>query len=101
LSPEKTAKIAKLFKVAETYQRIGRLVSPAGSNAFDAYKIVLNLDPQNERALSGLVTIETLLIQKLMQFKESGDVEQASLVATAGQEVFPNSTAFSDYLRNL
>ena len=101
LSPEKTAKIAKLFKVAETYQRIGRLVSPAGSNAFDAYKIVLSLDAENKQAIEGLATIENLMIEKIMQLKESGDIEQARLVATAGQEVFSDSTVFSAYLDSM
>ena len=36
LSPESTEKIAKLFKVAASHKKIGRLVSPSGSNAYDA-----------------------------------------------------------------
>mgnify|MGYP003633514956 CR=1 FL=1 len=101
LSPEKSAKIEKLFKVAETYKRIGRLVSPAGSNAFDAYKIILSIDPQNQKALTGLVLTRDAMIEKVKEFRDSGDIGQAIAVAKAGQEVFPNSTVFSDLLNNI
>ena len=101
LTPEKSAKIEKLFKVAETYKRIGRLVSPAGSNAFDAYKIILSIDPQNEKALAGLELTRDAMIVKAELFQESGEIGQAIAVVKAGQEVFPNSTVFSDMLKNL
>jgi len=100
LSPEKTAKIAKLFKVAETYQRIGRLVSPSGSNAYDAYKIVLTLDPSNQKALTGLESIKALLIENMMEASSSGDSEYAISVAKAGQEVYPGTPAFSELIKN-
>lgn len=101
LSPEKAAKIAKLFKVAETYQRIGRLVSPAGSNAFDAYKIILSIDPGNTRAGSGLISVQEALIGKAKQFLAAGDTEQAVLAVQAGQEVFPDEIAFVNLLKQI
>tara|TARA_R110001592_G_scaffold49482_4_gene154284 strand:+ start:5417 stop:6766 length:1350 start_codon:yes stop_codon:yes gene_type:complete len=101
LSPEKSAKIEKLFKVAETYKRIGRFVSPAGSNAFDAYKIILSIDPQNEKALAGLELTRDAMIEKIIQFRDAGDIGQAIAMTKAGQEVFPNSTVFSDMLKNI
>jgi len=101
LSPEKAAKVAKLFKVAETYKRIGRLVSPAGSNAFDAYKIVLSIDPENEKALMGLDSVKRALVSQAEEFVQSGEVAQAVLVARAGEEVFPDSVIFTDILNEL
>lgn len=101
LSPEKSAKIEKLFKVAETYKRIGRLVSPAGSNAFDAYKIILSIDPQNQKALVGLELTRDAMVEKIKQLQDTGEVGQAIAMAKAGQEVFPNSTVFFDMLKNI
>jgi len=101
LSPKKAAKVAKLFKVAETYKRIGRLVSPAGSNAFDAYKIVLSIDPENEKALEGLDSVKRALVSQAEKFVQSGEVAQAVLVARAGEEVFPGSVIFTDILNEL
>tara|TARA_R110001599_G_scaffold185680_1_gene379922 strand:+ start:5725 stop:7092 length:1368 start_codon:yes stop_codon:yes gene_type:complete len=99
LSPEKTAKIEKLYKVAETYKRIGRFVSPAGSNAFDAYKIILSIDPQNQKALAGLELTRDAMVEKIDELRDDGEVGQAIAMARAGQEVFPNSTVFSDILK--
>jgi serine/threonine protein kinase len=101
LSPAKSAKIEKLLKVAETYKRIGRLVSPAGSNAFDAYKIILSIDPQNQKALVGLELTRDAMIEKAKEFRDTGEIGQAIAVAKAGQEVFPNSTVFTDMLKNV
>ena len=95
LSPEKSAKLAKLFKVAETYKRIGRLVSPAGSNAFDAYQIILSIDPVNKTALAGISEIEQTLLEKARLLIDSGDNEQAVLIAKAGQALFPDSIEFT------
>jgi len=101
LTPEKSAKLAKLFKVAETYKRIGRLASPSGSNAFDAYKIVLSIDPNNKEALAGIREIEATLLEKARASIESGDTEQAVSLARTGQEIFPDSPGFNDILNRI
>jgi len=98
LSPEKSAKLAKLFKVAETYKRIGRLVSPAGSNAYDAYQIMLSIDPANKKARTGISDIHRSLLEKARLSIDSGDSEQAMMIARAGQEIFPESPEFIDLL---
>ncbi len=101
LSTEKSAKIAKLFKVAETYKRIGRLVSPPGSNAYDAYKIVLSIDPDNNDALQGVVDVEIALVDKANQYVETGDHDRALLTAKAGLEVFPDARIFSELVETI
>ena len=101
LTPEKTAKVAKLFKVAEAYKRIGRLVAPAGSNAFDAYHIILSIDPSNTEALAGIAEIEQMMISNAQASLEEGDHESALTIAKAGQEIFPESAQFSGLVRTL
>ena len=101
LTPEKSAKVEKLFKVAETYMRIGRLVSPAGSNAYDAYKIILSIDPENQKAISGLALTRDAMIEKAQKLQDTGELGQAIAVARAGQEVFPNASVFSDMLKSI
>lgn len=96
LSPEKSAKIAKLFKVAETYKRIGRLVAPAGSNAFDAYKIILSIDPSNASAANGIAEIEGKLILKAKESLKAGDQEKTLAILDMGQELFPDSLRFDE-----
>lgn len=101
LSPEKSAKLAKLFKVAETYKRIGRLVAPAGSNAFDAYNIILSIDPSNTEALAGIAEIKQLLLANARASLEEGDMTQALTIARAGQELFPDSDQFGGIIRSI
>ncbi|MFV1873526.1 MAG: serine/threonine protein kinase [Oleiphilus sp.] len=96
LSPEKSAKIAKLFKVADTYKRIGRLVAPAGSNAFDAYNIILSIDPSNVDALKGISEIESKLIENAKESLEDGDPEKTRAILAMGQELFPDSRQFDE-----
>ena len=98
LSPEKSAKITKLFKVAETYRKIGRLVSPSGSNAYDAYKIILSIDPSNVNALQGIKAVEQALVESVNNHVESGDNDRALLMAKAGREVFPDALTFSELI---
>lgn len=58
LSPADQAKVDRLLGVAEAHAAIGRLIEPPGSNAYDAYKLVLQIDPDNARAKAGLRRIE-------------------------------------------
>ena len=101
LSPEKSAKLTKLFKVAETYKRIGRLVAPAGSNAFDAYKIILSIDPSNNEALAGIKEIQEMLISKAQASLAEGDAAQALSIARAGQELYPETEQFTGIIRSI
>lgn len=94
LSPEKSAKLAKLFKVAETYKRIGRLVTPSGSNAYDAYQIALSIDPGNQDALNGIADVRRAMIDSVQASIDAGEDEQAMLTIQAGMEVFPEAQAF-------
>ncbi len=59
LSPAVQARIDRLLEVAEAHAAIGRFTDPPGSNAYDAYKLVLQIDPHNERAKAGIETIES------------------------------------------
>ena len=63
LSPSTQAKVDRLLEVAEAHAAIGRLTEPPGSNAYDAYKLVLQIDPGNARAKVGIQTIERELNQ--------------------------------------
>lgn len=58
LSPSVKARIERLLEVAEAHAAIGRFTDPPGSNAYDAYNLVLQIDPDNERAKAGIQTIE-------------------------------------------
>jgi len=51
-------RIKRLLQVAAAHKAIGRLKEPPGANAYDAYKMVLNIDPDNAEARQGMQEIE-------------------------------------------
>lgn len=60
LSAKDSAKIDRLLSAAEAHTAIGRMVDPPGSNAYEAYLMVLDIDPANSRAVRGIAAIEKL-----------------------------------------
>jgi hypothetical protein len=51
-------KVARLLEVAEAHAAVGRLWEPPGSNAYEAYKLVLQYDPGNEPAARAVQQLE-------------------------------------------
>jgi serine/threonine-protein kinase PpkA len=65
LSPTaRAAKIRRLLAVAAAHIAVGRLAEPPGSNAADAYRLVLEIDPDNAQARQGLARVEQLLAER-------------------------------------
>jgi serine/threonine-protein kinase PpkA len=60
VDPAMQAKIENLLEVAEVHRSIGRLKDPPGSNAYEAYQMVLEIDPENPRALEGISQVERM-----------------------------------------
>ena len=58
IDPAVNARIANLLEIADLHFAVGRLKEPPGSNAFEAYQMVLELQPGNPQALDGLRRIE-------------------------------------------
>jgi len=89
LTPEQDDKISRLLEAAEVHLMVGYITEPPGSNAYDAYRQVLSINPQDPRARAGLVSIadhyETLAMESL----EAGNPEKARTQITAGLEVQP------------
>ncbi len=54
IDPKLEKKISLLLEVAEAHFAVGRLTAPPGSNAYEAYEMVLEIDPGNQKALEGL-----------------------------------------------
>jgi serine/threonine protein kinase len=64
LDPALQEKVDRLLQVAEVHMEVGRLTEPQGSNAYEAYKLVLDIDPDNRQAEEGLHRIEQRLKQQ-------------------------------------
>jgi serine/threonine protein kinase len=58
LGPAERDRIAHLLEVAEAHAAVGRLTDPPGANAYEAYQLILEINPNNVEATRGLHDIE-------------------------------------------
>jgi serine/threonine protein kinase len=89
LSAEQHEKIGRLLEVAEVHHMVGRITEPPGSNAYEAYRQVIEINPHNADAKAGLSRIadhyEMLAAEKL----NAGELEDARALIEAGLKVQP------------
>ena len=60
LSPEQQRKVEHLLSIARAHIAMGRLQEPPGSNAYEAYELVLEIEPDNQEANENRAEIERL-----------------------------------------
>ena len=59
LTEEQKATVERLLSVAQAHMAIGRYLEPPGSNAKETFEMILQLDPSNAIARSGMEKIRT------------------------------------------
>ena len=89
LTTEQRDKISRLLEAAEVHLMVGYLTEPPGSNAYDAYKHILEINPYDPRAKAGLVKIADHYEKLAMESLEAGDREKARSLTMEGLEVQP------------
>lgn len=84
-------KIKLLLQVAQAHELSGRLVTPSGSSAFDAFELVLNIDHHNADALAGLDRLQSRVEDRVDNLLGQGKKDDALAEAKAGIAAFPHS----------
>ena len=95
------AEIEALLENAKRDSEASRLSSPVGNNAYDKYRQVLDLDPSNEKAITG---IEMILDTHFLMFKETLEQQQLDEAAEYLEQIQfirPDSTRLADAKHNL
>ncbi|ARU55690.1 serine/threonine protein kinase [Oleiphilus messinensis] len=90
-------KIDRLIKVAGAHMSVGRLISPSGSNALEAYKIVLSMDPYNEKALAGIEDVKDFIVREVEVYIAENSLNKAEDTLLAAKAVFPADPAWSRF----
>jgi len=93
---KRQAEITEALRVAADYQEKGMLVEPPDTNAYSAFKKVLDLDPQNRLANQGLEAILSSLLDKAEQSLANGDLAQAGDQTQNIDTLFPNNRRVAD-----
>lgn len=87
---------AQQLAAAQRHVDEGRLVAPAGNNAAEAYRTLLEADPASEAALAGLVQVETRLIDQAIAVADEGDHAEADRLLAQAAELVAGSTRAQD-----
>jgi len=82
-------KVQRLLKVAGAHAKVGRLLSPVGSNAYEAYQLVLSIESQNQQAIKGLAAVKTAYLEKIGQLINEGRFTDAKIHIGTAREFFP------------
>ena len=90
LSPEVQAKIKRLLAVAKAHFLAGRLVSPQGANAYEAYQLVLQEDPNNAEALQGVSDVKNRFFKRARLLAIQGDIGDVKKHLELAEKLFPN-----------
>jgi len=89
LLPADQQKITDLLEIAEAHMSIQRLTAPPGSNAYAAYREVLQVHPDNSAARAGLKRIADRYLLMAKERLESGDTAGTWQMLEAGLAVEP------------
>ncbi len=90
LSKELQAKTERLMAVANAHYKVGRLVSPQGSNAFEDYQLVLQADPQHQGALEGIAKVKNRFFKRAQVLALEGRTEDVKKHLELAEALFPN-----------
>jgi len=84
MTQEQQKNVDGMLEVAEVHMMVGRLISPAGGNALDEYRKVLELNPNNRDAIAGLKLLLNSLAAQAENAFSAGDYFQVSELVAVG-----------------
>jgi len=70
--------VTGMLELADVHMMVGRLIAPAGGNALDEYRKILNLNPNNRDAIAGLTRLLSMLAQQAEALIAEGDHQQGA-----------------------
>lgn len=89
IEPEEAEKAKRLLRVAKAHLLVGRLVSPQGSNAHDAYQLVLGIDPNSQDAKDGLALVSNKLFERTKALMAEGNDDETRRHLELALHLFP------------
>ncbi|MEM9532247.1 MAG: protein kinase [Pseudomonadota bacterium] len=87
--------IQESLQEAERLARAGSLLSDGPSNARSAYQRVLELDPDNVRALAAIDDLPDQVFSRIRQLRRSNDLIGAGQLASLAVTNFPDDARFA------
>jgi len=88
-------KIWRLLSLADTYLGMDRLLLPRGSNAFDTYKAVLSIEPDNNRALAGVDKVKKQVVDRIQADIDKQNIGLAKEMLGVAKQTFPHDASWA------
>ena len=88
-------KIGRLLNIAETYISVERLIAPRGTNALEAYRAVLSIEPKNPEALKGVSEIKEMVVWQIEDDISQENIGFAKKTLFLAKATFPNDSSWS------
>ncbi|MET0065436.1 MAG: protein kinase [Candidatus Thiodiazotropha sp.] len=88
--------IELLLSTAKSQIKENRWSLPKGDNAMDTYLEVLDIDPSNEQAKTGLKQVEYIFASRIKHKIGNADYTDAESILTRSLKLFPDSNLISD-----
>ncbi len=86
---ERNQQFANLLETASQQRKEFKITLPAGDNAFETYKRVLELDPTNEQAKQGIVDLADYYRERAVFHKERGSLVLSLTFIHRGLKIMP------------
>lgn len=96
LSSEQQKKVERLLEAADIHFMVKRITEPVGSNAYEAYKHVLEIDPTNAKARAGLKKIADYYASLARESLADGDQKTTLAMIERGLDVMPTHTGLNE-----
>ncbi len=93
--------ISNLLIKAEKKAQKGLLTSPKGNSAYDLYKSILSIEPDNTQAQTGLAKIQKQILRKAHTATVQNKFREAATILNNAQSLFPNNKKIKTAQRNL
>lgn len=97
----RAAEVKRLLNEAEKALAANRLTIPKGNNAFDLYRQVINLDPANVQAKSGLQMIPLRYVEMSRTAAAKGSISKAKTWLRRALSIDPDNAPAKTMLNNL
>ena len=88
---ESVNEIENLLDLAEKQIEAGYLIAPSNDNAYETYQSVLQLEPDNDRAKSGLIRVADFYKKRVRSSYETGSLNVSQQLIKTGLEKFPDN----------
>ena len=95
ISPEQSARVARLVRQADAAAHRGELMLPPGDSAYDLYRAALAIDGDNAQAQAGLHALPRVARDLFGQAMQNGRLEHAGDLLATLAELSPGDPALA------